>query len=271
MDLGLSLCAELAALQLHRGCGSAPIALGVAHVTARAPWPVEDLRNNGVVQIAGPSRQGITEGAARVARILLQDGPTTAPALADSLGLTVQAVRRHLDQLTDEGLVAAGERPPVRPGARARPRTTSAGLLPHRGRPRRVREVVRRSGGPRSAFHGRCRWAGADRGIRPSRADGMVQRYAGSDLEGLADRMTADGYAASSRPRRGGAAVPAPLPGRPRRRRVPAVVRGGDRGDRRDPRPARDPAGHDRPRRRRVHHRGRPTSSPTHSHQEGFR
>jgi predicted ArsR family transcriptional regulator len=56
----------------------------------------------------------------RVARSVLVNGPSTAAALAERLQLTPAAVRRHLDQLLDEGTLEARE-----------PRTTA-----HRGRGR---------------------------------------------------------------------------------------------------------------------------------------
>jgi predicted ArsR family transcriptional regulator len=57
----------------------------------------------------------------RVARSILEHGPSTAAALAERLALTPAAVRRHLDQLLEEGAVEAREaRSPVRRG-RGRP------------------------------------------------------------------------------------------------------------------------------------------------------
>src|SRR5689334_24311770 len=46
----------------------------------------------------GPTRE-------RVARSILVNGPSTALALAERLDLTPAAVRRHLDQLVEEGTV----------------------------------------------------------------------------------------------------------------------------------------------------------------------
>ncbi len=43
----------------------------------------------------------------RVVRSILVDGPSTAAALAERLNLTAAAVRRHLDQLLEEGAVEA--------------------------------------------------------------------------------------------------------------------------------------------------------------------
>ena len=45
----------------------------------------------------------------RVARSILVNGPSTAAALAERLDLTPAAVRRHLDQLLDDGAVEARE------------------------------------------------------------------------------------------------------------------------------------------------------------------
>ena len=42
---------------------------------------------------------------ARVARLILENGPVTAAALGTTLGLTPAAVRRHLDHLLDDGMV----------------------------------------------------------------------------------------------------------------------------------------------------------------------
>jgi predicted ArsR family transcriptional regulator len=57
----------------------------------------------------------------RVARSILVNGPSTAAALAERLDLTPAAVRRHLDQLVEDGAVEAREpRSTVRRG-RGRP------------------------------------------------------------------------------------------------------------------------------------------------------
>lgn len=66
-------------------------------------------------------------GRERVARTLLVDGPATAARLAQRLGITAVAVRKHLDALMDDGHVAAGGRAPYGPTPRQR-----------RGRPART-------------------------------------------------------------------------------------------------------------------------------------
>jgi predicted ArsR family transcriptional regulator len=70
----------------------------------------------------------------RVARSILVNGPSTAADLAARLELTAAAVRRHLDQLTEEGAVEARE---PRPGAhRGRGRPAKVFMLTEHGRER---------------------------------------------------------------------------------------------------------------------------------------
>jgi predicted ArsR family transcriptional regulator len=68
----------------------------------------------------------------RVARSILVNGPSTAAVLAERLHLTPAAVRRHLDQLVEEGAVEARE---PRPGAvRGRGRPAKVFALTEQGR-----------------------------------------------------------------------------------------------------------------------------------------
>ncbi len=55
------------------------------------------------------------EAAERVARALLQTGPSTASDLAETVGLTTTGVRKHLTALIDAGLVVGQERAPYGP------------------------------------------------------------------------------------------------------------------------------------------------------------
>lgn len=64
----------------------------------------------------------------RVARDILEHGPSTAAAIGERLELTTAAVRRHLDALTAEGLLESGD--PYLRGPRGR------------GRPARVYKVT---------------------------------------------------------------------------------------------------------------------------------
>ena len=68
----------------------------------------------------------------RVARSILVNGPSTAAALAERLDLTPAAVRRHLDQLVEEGAVEARE--PRSHTARGRGRPAKVFALTEHGR-----------------------------------------------------------------------------------------------------------------------------------------
>lgn len=68
----------------------------------------------------------------RVARSILVNGPSTAATLAEQLDLTPAAVRRHLDQLVEDGEVEARD---PRPGAvRGRGRPAKLFALTEHGR-----------------------------------------------------------------------------------------------------------------------------------------
>jgi predicted ArsR family transcriptional regulator len=68
----------------------------------------------------------------RVARTILENGPSTAAALAARLDLTPAAVRRHLDQLADDGVVEARDQKVY--GARGRGRPAKVFALTESGR-----------------------------------------------------------------------------------------------------------------------------------------
>jgi predicted ArsR family transcriptional regulator len=57
----------------------------------------------------------------RVARTLLEHGPSTVAELADRLGLTTAAIRRHLDAALVDGTILAREERPHGPRGRGRP------------------------------------------------------------------------------------------------------------------------------------------------------
>lgn len=70
----------------------------------------------------------------RVARSILENGPSTAATLAGRLGLTAAAVRRHLDHLVEDGAVEPRDQRP--PGARGRGRPARLFALTEAGRDR---------------------------------------------------------------------------------------------------------------------------------------
>ena len=105
-----------------------------------------ELRHNGVVKTAVQAARGLaasdpltSPGPAgdaptrqRVAASILENGPSTAAALAERLALTPAAVRRHLDSLLAQGDVAARE--PRVSGARGRGRPAKVFTLTDSGR-----------------------------------------------------------------------------------------------------------------------------------------
>jgi predicted ArsR family transcriptional regulator len=88
--------------------------------------PDRQLRNNGVVKTA-PARSEPALDAVerrtrvRIARSLLDQGPSTVAELAQRLGLTSAAIRRHLDAALLDGSVVSREERPRGPRGRGRP------------------------------------------------------------------------------------------------------------------------------------------------------
>ena len=151
---------------------------------------------------AGPAAQD-RGTRARVARLILENGPITAAALSDRLGLTPAAIRRHLDALLADGMVEA--------------RTARTYGSRGRGRPAKVFAITDAG---RSAFEhayddlasGALRFlaeiAGPDAvtDFARQQISDLEQRYRpavesaapGERVEALADALSADGYAASA-------------------------------------------------------------------------
>jgi predicted ArsR family transcriptional regulator len=69
-----------------------------------------------------------------VARLLLEQGPVTAAVIAEALGLSPTAVRRHIDALVVDGEATSREAP--RRGQRGRGRPAKLFLLTEQGRAR---------------------------------------------------------------------------------------------------------------------------------------
>jgi len=140
----------------------------------------------------------------RVARSILELGPSTAAVLADRLALTPAAVRRHLDQMVADGTVEARE--PRTYGTRGRGRPAKVFAITDAGRDRfdqqyddlavdALRFLEETQGGAAVLAFARRRVAGIEThygeivaeepGIEPSQA--------------LARALTLGGYAASVR------------------------------------------------------------------------
>ncbi len=138
----------------------------------------------------------------RVARSILVEGPSTAAALGERLDLTPAAVRRHLDQLVEDGAVEARE--PRREAHRGRGRPAKVFALTERGREGfdqqyddlavQALRFVRETGGEdavRAFAHQRVAF------IEERFGDVATARPELSPVEVLASVLTDEGYAAA--------------------------------------------------------------------------
>jgi predicted ArsR family transcriptional regulator len=145
--------------------------------------------------------------SARVVRSLLADGPTTASGLAERLGLTPAAVRRHLDALVAAGQVEARDRAPYGPAPqRGRGRPPRVWALTPEGRdafPQAYDDLAI------AALRHLADTEGAEAVAAFARAQSRAMEERFADVAALppADRvaalvaaLTSDGYAASVDP-----------------------------------------------------------------------
>lgn len=138
----------------------------------------------------------------RVATSILEHGPSTAAALAEGLGLTAAAVRRHLEQLLADGVVR--QREPRALAGRGRGRPAKVFMITDAGRDTFAHayddlaadalRFLRESGGDEAVA------AFARRRMREfaGRYRSLVEQADPADRPGaLAEALSADGYAAS--------------------------------------------------------------------------
>ncbi|MDQ1585960.1 MAG: hypothetical protein QOH80_1325 [Actinomycetota bacterium] len=154
-----------------------------------------------LVAQAAPSADARTRD--RVARSILENGPSTATALATALGLTTPAVRRHLDTLLAGGLIE--EREPRISGARGRGRPARVFAITDAGRDSfhqayddlavgALSFLAEQGGRAAVARFARDRVAKLEARYRPL-VDAAPE---GARTEALAAALTADGYAATT-------------------------------------------------------------------------
>jgi predicted ArsR family transcriptional regulator len=147
----------------------------------------------------------------RVRQAISEDGPLTATALATSLGLTPAAVRRHLDRLVEQGAIVEHE--PASAAGRGRGRPARAYVLSeagHVGMDSDYDDVAT------AALRFLAEHAGEEAvaAFARERIADFEQRYAAdltaagtgvaSRAQVLATVLTANGFAASTRPVRSG-------------------------------------------------------------------
>ncbi|MBB4684569.1 putative ArsR family transcriptional regulator [Amycolatopsis jiangsuensis] len=147
------------------------------------------------------------EGRTRheVARLLLEQGPMTAAVVAEQLGISPTAVRRHLDALVADGEAETRDAP--RRGPRGRGRPARLFLLTETGRARfghayddlavsAVRFLAEHAGPDAVRAFAESR---VDRLVGPHRAAIAGSPDPASRAEALATALTREGYAASTR------------------------------------------------------------------------
>jgi predicted ArsR family transcriptional regulator len=157
---------------------------------------------SGAVSAAVGSRGSERGTRARIARLILENGPVTASALSTRLGLTPAAVRRHLDNLLAGGLIEA--RTARRLASRGRGRPAKLFAITDAGRSAfehayddlatsALRFLAETAGPDAVAAFARRQVAELERRYQP------VMESAGADrVTALAEALSADGYAASA-------------------------------------------------------------------------
>jgi predicted ArsR family transcriptional regulator len=171
-----------------------------------------DLRHTDVVKSVGTT-DGITAVAgqigaerstrARIARLILENGPVSAASLSTRLGLTPAAVRRHLDGLLAGGMIEI--RSARRPASRGRGRPAKLFTITDAGRSAfehayddlatsALRFLAEVAGPAAVAEFARRQVSELERRYRPV----MAAAEPAGKVQALAAALSADGYAASA-------------------------------------------------------------------------
>ncbi len=178
---------------------------------------LEELRNNGVVKNVGQAPREAQEELAtrerstrnRVARSILDHGPSTVADLAERLGLTQAAVRRHLDALVTANVVEASEQRVY--GARTRGRPAKVFALTDCGRDAfdqsydtlaadALRWIAQSAGGGPEGEAAVAAFARARLGAQAETYGKAIEAAEPEErTQALAKALSADGYAATAR------------------------------------------------------------------------
>jgi predicted ArsR family transcriptional regulator len=188
-----------------KSVGKADVACGAAGAKGTAAGA-------GVPAVPAPQRQpgqpptllGSERGTrARIARLIMENGPVTAAGLSTRTGLTPAAVRRHLDNLLADGMIEL--RTARRPASRGRGRPAKFFAITDAGRSAfehayddlatsALRFLAEFAGPAAVAQFARRQLADLERRYRPV----MAAAAAGEKVKALAEALSADGYAASA-------------------------------------------------------------------------
>jgi predicted ArsR family transcriptional regulator len=175
---------------VHGTAGGAGFAAASGTVPSQPPAPPQGAER---------AEQGTR---ARIARLILENGPLTAAGLSGRLGLTPAAVRRHLDNLLAEGMIEAREARCY--GSRGRGRPARLFAITDAGRSAfehayddlaasALRFLAETLGDEAVAEFARRKISDLERRYRP-----VVDAAApGRRVQALAEALSADGYAAA--------------------------------------------------------------------------
>ena len=162
--------------------------------------PAADIRNIRGVKIVRP-----VPTRDEVARLLLEQGPATAAALGERLGISPTAVRRHLDALAADGLATDREQRPLGGAQRGRGRPAREFLLTESGRagfPHAYDDLaaaairfVAETGGEGAVAEFAERRVGV---VERRHGDSIRAATPARRVEALAAALTTEGYAASA-------------------------------------------------------------------------
>lgn len=169
--------------------------------------PIDDRERITVPDVSSAPRplSGPDHGTrARVARLILEKGPVTASSLGERLGLTPAAIRRHLDNLTREGMVEARDARPTH-GRRGRGRPARVFAITEAGRDTFVHayddlaanalRFLAQTGGPEAVGEfAQSQVADLERRYKPL-LDAVPQEQR---VRLLAEALSNDGYAATA-------------------------------------------------------------------------
>jgi predicted ArsR family transcriptional regulator len=155
-------------------------------------------------------------GRDAVAASLVTEGPATAAMLGRRLGISGTAVRRHLDALVADGLVASTERPPYgRSPVRRRGRPARTFVITDAGRSQFRSEydtlaaqalafLASTAGDDAVAAFAQARASQLEQALRDLLGDDWQQQPVERKLEGLAQALSELGFSASTEPARAG-------------------------------------------------------------------
>ncbi len=159
---------------------------------------------------AGSERKGTR---ARIARLIMENGPVTAAGLSTRLSLTPAAVRRHLDNLLADNMIET--RTARRPASRGRGRPAKLFAITDVGRGA-FEHAYDDLATSALRFLAEVAGPGCGRRVRPQagggpgaavQPGGRAPLPRGLQVQALAEALSADGYAASASGAPGGSAA----------------------------------------------------------------